>query len=298
MEFVESLDDGALASIVADWIDANPLAAPGAVRFPWRPYNLSLRVSAWARELARRGGRLEPAFRARMAASLAAQLRFLAGHLETDLRGNHLVKNLKALLWGGTVFGGPEAEAWRTLGSNLLASELEEQVLADGCHYERSPPYHGQVLADLIEVRALLPAGSLRDRLDEALGRMVSVARLLAHPDGLPAGFNDGGLGDGAAAGRARRRLHRGYRPHRRADRWAVRPSGRRLLGPRGAWRAPSRRLRPAWAKLPAGARARRYPLARVVDRRSSCPGRPGHLPVRRRPAPAAPAAARSPTTR
>ena len=136
-----------------------------------------------------------PAFRARIAGSLAAQLRFLAGHLETDLRGNHLVKNLKALLWGGAVFGGPEAEAWRSIGSSLLASELEEQVLADGCHYERSPPYHGQVLADLIEVRALLPAGSLRDRLDEALGRMVRVAHLLAHPDGLPAGFNDGGLG-------------------------------------------------------------------------------------------------------
>src|SRR3954467_586558 len=186
MEFVESLDNGALASIVADWIDANPLAAPGAVGFPWRPYNLSLRVSAWARELARRGDRFEPAFRARIAGSLAAQLRFLAGHLETDLRGNHLIKNLKALLWGGAVFAGPEAEAWRTLGSSLLASELEEQVLADGCHYERAPPYYGQVLADLIEVRALLPAGSLRDRLDEALGRMVSVAQLLAHPDGLP----------------------------------------------------------------------------------------------------------------
>jgi uncharacterized heparinase superfamily protein len=129
-----------------------------------------------------------------MAASLAAQLRFLAGHLETDLRGNHLVKNLKALLWGGAVFAGPEAEAWRTLGSSLLASELEEQVLPDGCHYERSPPYHGQVLADLIEARTLLPAGSLRDRLDANLGRMARAALLLAHPDGLPAGFNDGGL--------------------------------------------------------------------------------------------------------
>jgi uncharacterized heparinase superfamily protein len=197
MEFLESLGDADLEAFVAAWIDANPLEAPGAARFAWRPYNLSLRAASWARELARRGDRrLDPALRARMAASLGAQLRFLARHLETDLRGNHLVKNLKALLWGGAVLAGPEADGWRELGSRLLEAELAEQVLPDGCHYERSPPYHGQVLADLAECRALLPAGPLRDRLlDDALARMARAALLLAHPgDGLPAGLNDGGL--------------------------------------------------------------------------------------------------------
>lgn len=194
MEFLESLGDADLAAFVAAWIDANPLGAPGATRFAWRPYNLSLRAASWARELARRGDRLDPALLGRMTASLAAQLRFLASHLETDLRGNHLVKNLKALLWGGAVFAGPEADGWRALGERLLASELAEQILPDGCHYERSPPYHGQVLADLLECRVLLPTGPPRDRLDEALVRMARVALVLAHPDGLPAGLNDGGL--------------------------------------------------------------------------------------------------------
>jgi uncharacterized heparinase superfamily protein len=194
MEFLESVDDAALAGFVDAWIGSNPLVAEGAVRFAWRPYNLSLRAASWARELARRGERLPPAFRDRMAGALASQLRFLAMHLETDIRGNHLAKNLKALLWGGGLFDGPEAAGWRELGSRLLASELAEQVLPDGCHYERSPPYHGQVLADLTECHALLPAGDLRDRLGEALARMARAALLLAHPDGLPAGFNDGGL--------------------------------------------------------------------------------------------------------
>ena len=230
-----------------------------------------------------------------MAASLGAQLRFLAGHIETDLRGNHLVKNLKALLWGGAVFTGPEAEAWRTLGSNLLASELEEQVLADGCHYERSPPYHGQVLADLIEVRALLPAGSLRDRLDEALGRMVSVARLLAHPDGLPAGFNDGGLGMAPPTEpRSRRRLQRGHRPYHRAARRAVRPPG-------GGWGRDlgeaDRRLRPASGQ-PAGAGDADILSLGGRTGESSCPGRPRHLPYAAGPRPPPPAAAPSLTIR
>jgi uncharacterized heparinase superfamily protein len=194
MDYAESLDDAALAAFVISWIDANPLAAPGAVRFAWRPYNLSLRVAAWARELARRGERLPPTVRERMAASLAAQLRFLAGHLETDLRGNHLIKNLRGLLWGGAVFAGSGADRWRDLGSRLLARELDEQVLADGCHHERSPAYQCQVLEDLIECRAALPEGELRRRLDDALARMVRASLLLAHPDGLVAGFNDGGL--------------------------------------------------------------------------------------------------------
>jgi uncharacterized heparinase superfamily protein len=194
MEYLTDLDDAALQQFVDGWITANPLSRRGAVRFAWRPYNLSLRVSAWSRELAARGARLDPAFVGRMSTSLANQLRFLTRHLETDLRGNHLIKNLKALLWGGAIFSGGEAQAWQDLGSRLLCSELQEQILPDGCHYERSPPYHGQVLADLLECRALLPAGALRQRLDAALGRMVTAAFLLAHPDGLPAGFNDGGL--------------------------------------------------------------------------------------------------------
>jgi uncharacterized heparinase superfamily protein len=194
MDYAESLDDTALAAFVTTWIDDNPLAAPGSVRFAWRPYNLSLRVAAWARELARRGERLPPPVRERMAASLAAQLRFLAGHLETDLRGNHLIKNLRGLLWGSAVFAGQEADRWRDLGSRLLARELDEQVLADGCHYERSPAYQCQVLEDLIECRAALPEGELRRRLDDALARMVRASLLLAHPDGLVAAFNDGGL--------------------------------------------------------------------------------------------------------
>lgn len=194
MDFAESLDDAALAAFVTSWIDANPLHAPDAVRFAWRPYNLSLRVAAWARELARRGGRLPPEVRQRMAASLAAQLRFLARHLETDLRGNHLIKNLRGLLWGSAVLAGPEAEGWRALGSRLLERELGEQVLADGCHYERSPAYQCQVLEDLIECRAALPESALRRRLDEALARMAQASLLLTHPDGLVAGLNDGGL--------------------------------------------------------------------------------------------------------
>ena len=84
--------------------------------------------------------------------------------------------------------------AWRQRGQSLLACELDEQVLADGVHYERSPPYHCQVLGDLIEMRAWISGTALKAKLEDAVSRMAEALGWLTHPDGLPAQFNDGGL--------------------------------------------------------------------------------------------------------
>jgi uncharacterized heparinase superfamily protein len=192
MEYLESADDAAFAGLVDDWIANNPRHARDAWRYAWRPYNLSLRVVVWMEELARRFGRLEPGFVARVLASSAEQLRFLEGHLETDLRGNHLIKNIRALLWGGACFSGPEAARWTALGKRLLRRELAEQVLPDGCHYERSPAYHCQVMGDLLACRAALPEPV--PELEDALARMARALGWFTHPDGGVALFNDGGL--------------------------------------------------------------------------------------------------------
>lgn len=193
MEFLESLEDAAFVTWIEAWIRDNPPWAPQAVAYAWRPYNLAVRVDVWMREWSRRrqARRLQPS--PSVLASLSAQLHYLSAHLETDLRGNHLIKNLLALLRAGAFFAGPQAHRWRRLAENWLARELATQVLADGCHEERSPAYHRLVLGDLLEAYALIPAGALRDQLGACLPRMLTVARLLTHPDGGPALFNDGG---------------------------------------------------------------------------------------------------------
>ena len=192
MEYLESVDDALWAELVEDWIASNPARAADAWRYAWRSYNLSVRVATWLEEIARRGDRLPSATLARAGASLAMQLRYLECHLETDLRGNHLIKNIRALAWGGACFAGPEAARWTELARALVRRELAEQVLPDGCHYERSPAYHCQVMSDLLACRAAfrepLP------ELDAALDRMARALALLTHPDGQIAPFNDGGL--------------------------------------------------------------------------------------------------------
>ncbi len=195
MEFLESVDDAALEALVLDWIAANPATARDAWRWGWRAYNLSIRVVVWMQQLAARRQRLPEPFIAAARASLTRQLRHLEHHLETDIRGNHLIRNLRALLWAGACFDGADAERWRRTGEALLERELDWQILPDGCHYERSPSYHCQVFGDLLEVLAVLGPGPLRDRLEATLDRMARATAALTHPDGGVALLNDSGLG-------------------------------------------------------------------------------------------------------
>lgn len=192
MEYLEHADDTEFAELISQWLEANAQVQPGAWRDSWNSYALSIRLVVWLQQLARRRKRLAPEIIARISASSAQQAAYLARHLETDIGGNHLIKNIKALLWAGAAFEGADAQAWQALGQELLAREIAFQILPDGVHYERSPSYHAQVFADFLEIRAVLPAPM--SALDTALERMAQATADLAHPDGFCAQFNDAGL--------------------------------------------------------------------------------------------------------
>ena len=119
----------------------------------WHPYPAALRAWSWCglhRNLVV-GSDIEPEF----VAGLAAHAGFLRRHLEYDVGGNHLIKGLKALAGLAVFFAD---ERLLRLALRRLARQLTRQVLADGGHYERSPAYHCQVLADLIDLADLLRA--------------------------------------------------------------------------------------------------------------------------------------------
>ena len=75
-----------------------------------------------------RAGRLPLDLAARIEASVAEQLVFLERNLETDICGNHLIKNIKALIWASAYFTGPFAERWRRLGLKYLQRQLSHQI--------------------------------------------------------------------------------------------------------------------------------------------------------------------------
>ena len=194
MEYLETVDDALWARLVSSWIAVNGAGGRKAWRDSWNSYALSLRIVVWLQELARRRDRLPEGLVIAVEDSTLRQIRFLVDNLETDLGGNHLIKNIKALIWASAYFSGPAAARWRTTALDLLRPELTGQILPDGVHYERSPSYHLQVFADLLECRAALGGDLLGGALDDALTGMAQATADLVHPDGDIAQFNDAGL--------------------------------------------------------------------------------------------------------
>lgn len=180
-------------NLIKDWIKHNPIGAGNG----WEPYPLSLRIVNWIKFLS------QHSFNADLDAihaSLYLQCRFLFGHLEYHLLGNHLFKNGVALLYGGAYFQGAEAALWLQKGKTILEAETQEQVLNDGGHFERSPMYHALILEDILDCLNVEQGFSCFSAQSKAwvvaqAEKMLTFATDTLHPDGEIAFFNDSALG-------------------------------------------------------------------------------------------------------
>ncbi len=195
MEFLEGLDDSKCAAYILDWIHHNLPYEKGYWLDNWNSFSLSIRIVVWMQQIAAREfTAINSSQQQLVLRSLVAQTRFLRSNIELDIGGNHILKNIKALLWAGRFFEGPEADSWREYGVELLAAQLDEQILNDGMHYELSPAYHAQVFADLLECYSVLDPSKIRNTLHQNLNKMAQNLVDLTHPDGKCSLFNDGGL--------------------------------------------------------------------------------------------------------
>jgi uncharacterized heparinase superfamily protein len=175
-------------AILQRWVAENaPGDGPG-----WEPYPVSRRIVNWVKWVMA-GNALSPECQA----SLAAQTRWLMRHLEYHLLGNHLFANGKALVYVGLHFDGPEAETWRLRGLKIIETELREQILADGGHFERSPMYHAVALEDLLDLTNIQRAFGYRvpPHWVDAQQKMRLWLRTMCHPDGGISFFNDAAFG-------------------------------------------------------------------------------------------------------
>lgn len=75
----------------------------------------------------------------------------------------------------------------------MLAGEIEQQVLADGGHVERSPGIHVRVLDLLLDARDMLTSAAqpVPTWLTQAIGRMAPMLRFFQHGDTRLASFNN-----------------------------------------------------------------------------------------------------------
>lgn len=166
--------DPRMWALVERWIDENPRGStPG-----WDPYPTSLRIVNWVKGMSRN----EPT--ARVRASLAEQVAWLERHVEWHILANHLLANVKALILGNR-FLGRDVTRWM----RLYREQIDEQVLPDGGHFERSVMYHAIVLEDVLDVMRFCGADAAW--LKPVAARMLRYLVNLTGPDGKIALFND-----------------------------------------------------------------------------------------------------------
>jgi hypothetical protein len=190
---------------VMDWIEHNNRLGVGD---GWHPYTISLRLVNWAYayELFKPLFMNDSTFRDAFTESYFIQSLFLYRNLEWDVMGNHLIENGRALVFSGLFLEHPLALNFLNKGLSVLWGQIHEQILDDGCHYERTPMYHQIVLRDYLEVIQILrlngkpvPAVVTRKVKD-----MINFLNQVLHPDGDIPLFNDSAFGIASSPGTLR----------------------------------------------------------------------------------------------
>lgn len=176
--------------LIDDWVRANPpFSGVG-----WEPYPTSLRIVNWIKWSLAGNSLSELALQ-----SLAIQTRWLERRMEWHLLGNHLLVNAKALFFASLFFKGDEADGWLEKAHRILISQLKEQVLDDGGHFELSPMYHAlatEDVCDLINISVCYGRSELAsDWRCHQLPKMLRWLKTMSHPDGDIGFFNDSAIG-------------------------------------------------------------------------------------------------------
>ena len=187
------------ASLVGEWMANAPRNGAGwgtaalARRIPNLIYGYVLFAAEMRDDAERRRVFIDSVYQ--QATTLATAL--TAGGVDRDriLAG-------RALFLAGRFFDGIEARGWLEAGTNLLWSQLRDQVHEDGGHHGRNTSAHGEVLASYLEVLSILRAANddvpiwARKRIK---GMADYLARLM-HPDQEPVLLQGAVLGGGPAA--------------------------------------------------------------------------------------------------
>lgn len=131
-------------------------------------------------------------FRQKVFCELYSMYQYLEQHLETHLLANHYFEDLKALTIASWLFG-EDKKCRKYL--HKLQSQVKEQILPDGLHYELSPMYHKLILEDLLRIAVLAEAPGFpeHDWLIRTVSEMTNAMASIENGFGRTPLFNDSG---------------------------------------------------------------------------------------------------------
>ena len=175
-------------NLVVSWITRHkkPSSAAG-----WAAFPLSLRVVNWIKWM-----HAVQCYDPVIIESLSLQYGELLKKIEYNVLGNHLLKNIKAMVYCASCFSGEGKVLHKAV--RLLCEEIDEQILKDGGHFELSPMYHAAVLEDLLDVYSIVLRNpvlfgkypGLSSRLETTISRMLEWLEDMSFGN-TPSFFND-----------------------------------------------------------------------------------------------------------
>ncbi|MCH7725848.1 MAG: alginate lyase family protein, partial [Planctomycetes bacterium] len=177
-----------------DWLRHCDVGTPGSEFLSCNAYAIATRLGWWVRAFFKVECELrscDSELYDRWLESFWRQAEHLHANLEWDLRANHLLRDAVGLAWVGRFFRDDRSNHWLETASRIAVEQAEEQVLADGGHFERSPAYHLEVMDDFLALFHLLKDEVARRTVRTAWSRMAEAAQWMCHPDGQIAQFND-----------------------------------------------------------------------------------------------------------
>ena len=129
--------------------------------------------------------------------SIYFQTIVLSQNIEWHLLANHIISNLKALIFAGYFFDNDQSKSWLIDGKKNLLEQLDEQILDDGAHCELSPMYHNIIVSDLLDLVQINNLSKTKNdqgfdiALNRKINSMLNWSNNMTHPDNEIAFFND-----------------------------------------------------------------------------------------------------------
>lgn len=159
------------------------------------PYPISLRGINWIKFISRHYASFPDGQLKRIDTALYSQYQILLHSTERHLMANHYLENGLSLLFAALYFNDA---VFLQASEKILRSQLEEQILSDGAHFELSPMYHCVILERLLDCYNIIKStqySALSDFLLSKIRPMLGWIQTAMFSDGTIPLLNDAALG-------------------------------------------------------------------------------------------------------
>ena len=156
----------------------------------WEDFILATRICNWLKNYNFFFSTANGEFKKEIFSSILRQIEHLVKNFSNLKRNSDLIRIIKALIY--TSISIPNKKYYYQIAIFNLKSELSRQILSDGCHFQRNPKIHVNVLMDLLDIRAILNSTKKNVFFDlqNAIKNMSVAYLFFLHKDNSLANFN------------------------------------------------------------------------------------------------------------